>query len=444
MKKLFAILAAALITCGIMVAPAFADEANLDTEVIHEGAVFESESEAIEAMEAEEAEVPDTEAVVYEEVIQMDDKVVTDKEAWDETIEHPAVTHEETVVDEEAWDETIEHPAVTHEETVVDKEAWDETVIDKLAYDETVIDEPAYDETVIDKPAWDETIIDKPAWDETIEHPATWTKCSKDGQTSYTFGANDDLIIHDGQSGYWYWAEKPIANWKQKAAESGINKGDQVATARFGYGTFTFKNKTFIIEPGRISACGGISWVAWGGNGWTETIHHDAITHVVHHDAVTHVVHHEAVTHVVHHEAITHVVHHEAITHQETIIDKPAWEETIHHDAVTHQETIIDKPAWKETVHHDAITHQVEQWTYVFVTELNPTPVPPTPVPPAPVPDNTIVIHNNMTPAGQSTLPKTADEMISPAGTAFLILLVGLLVLALATPWIGKGKDEED
>lgn len=405
MKKLFAILAAALITCGIMVAPAFADEANLDTEVIHEGAVYESEPEAIEAMEAEEAEVPDTEAVVYEEVIQMDDKVVTDKEAWDETIEHPAVTHEETVVDKEAYDETIEHPAITHEETVVDEEAWDETVIDK--------------------PAYDETVIDKPAWDETIEHPATWTKCNKDGQTSYTFGTHDDLIIHDGQSGYWYWAEQPIDNWKQKAAESGINKGDQVATARFGYGTFTFKNKTFIIEPGRISACGGISWVAWGGNAWTEHVHHDAITHVVHHDAVTH------------------VVHHEAITHQETIIDKPAWEETIHHEAITHQETIIDKPAWTEVKHHDAITHEVEQWTYVFVTELNPTPVPPTPVPPTPVPDNTIVIHNEMNPVGANYLPKTADDMISPAGTIFLIVLVGLIVLAITAPVANKDEEEE-
>ena len=54
------------------------------------------------------------------------------KEAWTETINHPAETHEEEqwVVDKEAWTETIEHPAETHEEEqwVVDKEAWTETI----------------------------------------------------------------------------------------------------------------------------------------------------------------------------------------------------------------------------------------------------------------------------------------------------------------------------
>ena len=43
---------------------------------------------------------------------------VVDKEAWTETIEHPAETHEEQqwVVDKEAWTETIEHPEEGHYE----------------------------------------------------------------------------------------------------------------------------------------------------------------------------------------------------------------------------------------------------------------------------------------------------------------------------------------
>jgi hypothetical protein len=73
------------------------------------------------------------------------------------TIQHAAVTHQETVVDTPAWDEivvdtpawietihheaethTVHHEAITHEETVTDKEAWDEIVVDEEAWDEQV------------------------------------------------------------------------------------------------------------------------------------------------------------------------------------------------------------------------------------------------------------------------------------------------------------------
>ena len=86
----------------------------------------------------------------------------------------------------------------------------------------------------------------------------------------------------------------------------------------------------------------------------------------------------------------TTIVHHDAVTHTETVVDKPAWEETITkygcsvcgaefgtqaeceahiasgsacagaevktasvtvtHPAETHEETVVDQPAWDETV----------------------------------------------------------------------------------------------
>lgn len=49
-------------------------------------------------------------------------KTVVDKEAWVETINHPAETHEETIP---AYDETVHHDA--EYKTVVIKEAYDET-----------------------------------------------------------------------------------------------------------------------------------------------------------------------------------------------------------------------------------------------------------------------------------------------------------------------------
>lgn len=58
-------------------------------------------------------------------------KVVVDKEAWDEEIDVPAKTHEETktVTDQEAWTEEIHHPAETHQET---KKLWTKRLGQKL------------------------------------------------------------------------------------------------------------------------------------------------------------------------------------------------------------------------------------------------------------------------------------------------------------------------
>ena len=75
------------------------------------------------------------------------------KEAWTETINHPAETHEEEqwVVDKEAVYDTIHHPAETHEE-----EQW---VVDKEAVYETIHHDAVYeDQWVVDKEAWDEEV----------------------------------------------------------------------------------------------------------------------------------------------------------------------------------------------------------------------------------------------------------------------------------------------
>ena len=105
---------------------------------------------------------------------------------------------EQWVVDKEAWTETIDHPAETHEEEkwVVDKEAWEEqkivgyhTVCNICGEEYTNSNDhyltygcksasytgnvPIYD--TIHHPEeghWETvTIVDKEAWTETIEHP---------------------------------------------------------------------------------------------------------------------------------------------------------------------------------------------------------------------------------------------------------------------------------
>ena len=135
-------------------------------------------------------------------------------DAWTETIEHPAVTHEETV----------HHEAVTHEETVIDQEAvpavwanfqpnnvhapfigpalyptdprgsWNvhnqipgghegpdgvyfkgnplkggnwfyrQAAVEEISHVIVVVDQEAYDEVI--------TVVDEEAWTEVIEHPA--------------------------------------------------------------------------------------------------------------------------------------------------------------------------------------------------------------------------------------------------------------------------------
>ena len=100
---------------------------------------------------------------------------IVDKEAWTETVKHPAEGHYEDVVVKPAWTETVKHPEEGHYEEVVIKEAWDETVLvspEEGHYEEVVIKE-AWDE-VIKHPAetHEEWVVDKEAWTEYKEHPA--------------------------------------------------------------------------------------------------------------------------------------------------------------------------------------------------------------------------------------------------------------------------------
>ena len=104
------------------------------------------------------------------------------KEAWTETIEHPAETHEEQqwVVDKEAvYEDRLVSEAVYEDKWVETKPAWDETVL--VSPEESHME----DVWVVDKEAWTETIehpaeykdvyvVDKEAWVETIEHPAEY------------------------------------------------------------------------------------------------------------------------------------------------------------------------------------------------------------------------------------------------------------------------------
>lgn len=130
---------------------------------------------------------------------------IVDKEAWDETVHHPAeyktVHHpaEYKTVHHPAEYDTIHHPEEGHYEMVTrctncgyiitsdedfvnhvkenfmngcnghaSKEEW---VVDKEAWDEQVLIKDAWDEQVLVKDAWDEQVLVKEAWDEIVHHP---------------------------------------------------------------------------------------------------------------------------------------------------------------------------------------------------------------------------------------------------------------------------------
>ena len=109
---------------------------------------------------------------------------IVDKEAWDETVHHPA---EYKTVHHPAEYDTIHHPEEGHYEirtichncgadisghasehleqnfengclSYGDKEVW-------------IVDKEAWDEQVIIKDAWDEQVLVKEAWDEIVNHP---------------------------------------------------------------------------------------------------------------------------------------------------------------------------------------------------------------------------------------------------------------------------------
>ena len=128
---------------------------------------------------------------------------VVDKEAWDETVHHPAeyktVHHpaEYDTIHHPAEYDTIHHPEEGHYEirtichncgaditghasehleqnfengclSYGDKEVW---IVDKEAWDEQVLIKDAWDEQVLVKDAWDEQVLVKEAWDEIVHHP---------------------------------------------------------------------------------------------------------------------------------------------------------------------------------------------------------------------------------------------------------------------------------
>ena len=138
---------------------------------------------------------------------------VVDKEAWDETVHHPAeyktVHHpaeyreeEVYVVDKEAWDEKVKNPAKDVYEikvqcngcdAVFEKSAdWEQHAMEMANkndfthmgwHDEEVLVEEGFDiihhpeeghteiQKVLVKEAWDEQVLVKDAWDEIVHHP---------------------------------------------------------------------------------------------------------------------------------------------------------------------------------------------------------------------------------------------------------------------------------
>ena len=138
---------------------------------------------------------------------------IVDKEAWDETVHHPAeyktVHHpaeykeeEVYIVDKEAWDEKVKNPAKDVYEikvqcngcdAVFEKSAdWEQHAMEMANkndfthmgwHDEEVLVEEGFDiihhpeeghteiQKVLVKEAWDEQVLVKEAWDEIVNHP---------------------------------------------------------------------------------------------------------------------------------------------------------------------------------------------------------------------------------------------------------------------------------
>lgn len=396
MKKLFAILTATLVVCGLCVAPAFASITNTsELKDLDHSPYYPTEVTDIDIDEGSwlpEALIP---IPRYMEDIAPIVEFDTPDAPGDYEFHFYAAEEDQPLpYDMEinwddgtgayfAWAETEDEAVSMAEQYVTDNQSETKQFSD--------VESGTYE--AVTETEW---VVDQefqPAWTERIEHAAEthteaiteevsegWAKCDKDGQSSYDF-TGDKLIIHDGQSGYWFWSAQPMDNWKSFAASTGINKADQVATARSGYDSFTFGNKTFTIKPGNISANGGISWTAW---------EHFKTTEVG----------------------------------TKTVVDKEAWIELIDHPAVLesgHYETTVIEPAvgWANVT-----WETIEAPIPVDPEEPNndgPNPGPvrpepePTPVVPADVvvPDNPeqateVTISNND--GGTFYLPKTGDR----------------------------------
>lgn len=123
---------------------------------------------------------------------------VVDKEAWDETVHHPA---EYKTVHHPAEYKTVHHPEEGHMELEIhltcngcgqdfgvvspDSQAlWEAHMKEMVGNGDYshmgygteqkevwIVDKPAWDEQVLVKDAWDEQVLVKEAWDEIVNHP---------------------------------------------------------------------------------------------------------------------------------------------------------------------------------------------------------------------------------------------------------------------------------
>ena len=287
-----------------------------------------------------------TETINHPAETHEEEQWVVDKEAWTETINHPAETHEEQqwIVDKEAWTETINHPAETHEEEqwVVDKEAVYETihhpaetheeeqwVVDKEAVYETIHHDAVYeDKWVVTKEAWDEEVFVGIHWfcnvcgldldvagiitDEQVS--AHMKAHALEGQGGNTVSKPVYETIHHPEEGHY---EKVLVKeaWDEEVL---------VSPEEGHYETVTIIDKEAWDEEVLVSPEEG---------------------------------HYETVT-IIDKEAWTETIEHAEEGHYETVVitDKEAWTETIEHAEEGRYETItiVDKEAWTETVEHPA------------------------------------------------------------------------------------------
>ena len=146
LKKLAITLMTTSLIMGINGIPAMAAE----NTVINENVSFENlnASSAVNALRQKQWTV-DKEAV-YETVHHeaegyYEDKKVIDQEAvYEDVLVSPEEGHYEQELVKEAWTETINHPAEYKDVYVVDKEAWTETIEHPAEYQDVyIVDVPA-------------------------------------------------------------------------------------------------------------------------------------------------------------------------------------------------------------------------------------------------------------------------------------------------------------
>lgn len=394
MKKLFTILAAALITCGIMVAPAFAAEERTVLGNI-------PDDDGLVTVDSAQPRTPET--IDWEQLIVGDHGGMVPRVldtprpgldgGWDVKVlghenlpkpnpdEHYVMLLDGTITTTKS-DVVVDPDLVPTEVQDIQWEATDEGTpgaVMATAIDEKTAQQAAAEEftknhssdgaVIVDKdsgyypPEYTDVVVEE-AWTETIEHPAVthketvsegWQKAEHTDSYDFT---GDKLIIHDGQSGYWFWTAEPFDKmhdfFNNVALSTDGCKQAYRAGIYIGYGDYVFGNKTFTIKPGNISATGQISWVAWD------------------------------------HQVTT------------TVIDKPAWTETVEHPAVT-ERIYWPGAGWANIVY------------LIPNEEPEPTPVPPVPVDPDPVvpvdPEDPVIPDEPIDPSVPSYEPSSSNSV---------------------------------